>query len=179
MPTNRSIQFRVVAPRLLSMYQLDVQQRMKSIVYRGGVARFDIPENWREEYEPAGGATFYEPGDTTGTLRLNVLSFKKNDDSSSKPWEKLGYRPFRDDIFLKMEEKNFSEDGEDCTLVNWALGYEVDGSGYRVASFNYTVLDRMKKTEQTKKELEIISTILKSAEFGREEGISGDYIHNK
>jgi hypothetical protein len=49
---------------------------LKSIVYRGGVVRFRIPADWQEEYESDGGGTFYAPGDETGTLRLNVTTFR-------------------------------------------------------------------------------------------------------
>ena len=59
---------------------------LKTIEYRGGIARFQIPESWVEEYEPRGGGTFYEPGDDTGTLRINVLDFeRKAKDANSNP----------------------------------------------------------------------------------------------
>ncbi|HMI53316.1 MAG TPA: hypothetical protein VK525_17510 [Candidatus Saccharimonadales bacterium] len=38
---------------------------LKTINYRGGVVRFRIPADWVEEYEEAGGGTFYKPGDNT------------------------------------------------------------------------------------------------------------------
>lgn len=47
---------------------------MKEIVYRGGIVVFSIPSNWKEEYEPNGGATFYQEGFKTGTLRLSILT---------------------------------------------------------------------------------------------------------
>jgi hypothetical protein len=47
---------------------------LKTINYRGGIVRFRIPANWVEEYEDAGGGTFYKPGDNTGTLRLKVMA---------------------------------------------------------------------------------------------------------
>ena len=49
---------------------------MKTICYRGGVVRLQIPAHWAEEYEPAGGGTFYDPAVEAVTLRLNVLTFK-------------------------------------------------------------------------------------------------------
>src|SRR4051812_19119370 len=58
---------------------------LKTIVYRGGVVRFRIPADWQEEYEPAGGGTFYAPGDHTGTLRLNVTSARIRADSPLYP----------------------------------------------------------------------------------------------
>ena len=39
---------------------------LKTINYRGGVVRFRIPASWNEEYEEAGGGTFYAPGDDSG-----------------------------------------------------------------------------------------------------------------
>jgi hypothetical protein len=56
----------------------------KEIIYRGGVVRFFIPKHWSEEYEEDGGGIFYEPGDETGTLRLNVLSFLTKGDVSTR-----------------------------------------------------------------------------------------------
>ena len=46
---------------------------LKTINYRGGIIRFQIPNDWVEEYEDVGGGTFYKPGDDTGTLRVNVM----------------------------------------------------------------------------------------------------------
>jgi hypothetical protein len=49
----------------------------EKIVYRGGIAHFHVPTSWVEEYEPAGGGTFYENKPGTGTLRVNVMDLKK------------------------------------------------------------------------------------------------------
>jgi hypothetical protein len=54
---------------------------MKQIDYRGGIVRFLIPESWVEEYEDAGGGTFYEDRPGCGTLRLNVITAKKPADA--------------------------------------------------------------------------------------------------
>lgn len=56
------------------------QNSKKTINYRDGFVRFDIPDHWVEEYEASGGGTFYELGGDTGTLRLSVLSFKTDID---------------------------------------------------------------------------------------------------
>src|SRR5687767_3790902 len=58
---------------------------LKTINYRGGVVRFCILANWKEEYEEAGGGTFYAPDDDTGTLRLNVMTFKAPPDKPVGP----------------------------------------------------------------------------------------------
>ena len=49
---------------------------LKTISYRGGVVTFQIPSTWIEEYEEQGGGTFYEDSPDSGTLRLNVMTFK-------------------------------------------------------------------------------------------------------
>ena len=54
----------------------------KPVIYRGGLVSFNIPSRWREEYELQGGGTFYEVGEDTGTLRLNVLTFEKKENLS-------------------------------------------------------------------------------------------------
>ncbi|NUY79653.1 hypothetical protein HUK80_02000 [Flavobacterium sp. MAH-1] len=50
---------------------------MKKILYRGGLLQFKIPENDVEEYDEIEGATFYEDGPYTGTVRLNVITLEK------------------------------------------------------------------------------------------------------
>jgi hypothetical protein len=50
--------------------------KMKPIVYRGGIITFRVPATWKEEYEAEGGGTFYDDRPDSGTLRLNVLTFK-------------------------------------------------------------------------------------------------------
>jgi hypothetical protein len=47
---------------------------LKTVNYRGGVVCLGIPSDWLEEYEDAGGGTFYKPGRETGTLRVNVTT---------------------------------------------------------------------------------------------------------
>src|SRR5438128_2678745 len=47
---------------------------LKTINYRGGVLTFRIPSDWIEEYDDMKGGVFYAPGETSGTLRLSVLT---------------------------------------------------------------------------------------------------------
>jgi hypothetical protein len=50
--------------------------KMKTIAYRGGVITFRVPSTWKEEYQPEGGGTFYDPRPGSGTLRLNFMTLK-------------------------------------------------------------------------------------------------------
>src|SRR5215469_14325587 len=56
---------------------------MKQIAYRGGIAQFCVPSSWVEEYEPAGGGTFFEDKAGTGTLRVNVMDLDRSSDDPS------------------------------------------------------------------------------------------------
>jgi hypothetical protein len=51
---------------------------VQDVVYLGGLARFQLPESWLVEVDVYDGGTFYDP-DSSGTLRLNVLSFTSPD----------------------------------------------------------------------------------------------------
>jgi len=64
---------------------------MKTIVYRGGIVRFRIPEHWEEEYEEEGGGTFYDE-DEPGTLRLNVITFEAEENVGASADAILGRR---------------------------------------------------------------------------------------
>ena len=49
-----------------------VSDRFKTVVYRGRIVRFRIPEHWIEEYEHEGGGTFYEGGGIRASHSLRV-----------------------------------------------------------------------------------------------------------
>ncbi|MBL8085918.1 MAG: hypothetical protein JNN26_25045, partial [Candidatus Obscuribacter sp.] len=70
---------------------------MKTIVYRGGIVKFQIPSHWKEEYEEEGGGTFYEDSADSGTLRLNVLTFESEsplgENSSQELLKSLSKQP--------------------------------------------------------------------------------------
>src|SRR5262245_15281126 len=53
-----------------------MERGFKTISYRGGIVSFRIPSNWREEYEPEEGGTFYDDDPDSGTLRVNVITAK-------------------------------------------------------------------------------------------------------
>jgi hypothetical protein len=100
---------------------------LKTITYRGGIAEFSIPSHWREEYEPAGGATFYEDSADSGTLRLSVLSFE----SASTPAEQMAATAFRDGqvtstdgaLPLRRRESSVEENGETLHIVTWDVPF--------------------------------------------------------
>jgi hypothetical protein len=154
--------------------------RLKNISYRGGIACFDIPASWKEEYEPSGGATFYEDRPDSGTLRLNVLSFSSNgketgDQMVASLIAKSGYKMLRDGLAIKQYVKSADEDGEALHIHHWEVAVPVDGCNARLAIFSYTILASQAKDKQIRQEVELLERCIHDGEFSREQGVSGDY----
>ncbi|MGB7848368.1 MAG: hypothetical protein WBL63_22335 [Candidatus Acidiferrum sp.] len=125
---------------------------LKTINYRGGVVRFRIPADWVEEYEDAGGGTFYKPGDDTGTLRLNVLA-------GTAPPGKLAAAAYLAEQFAGVAAKYgvvpeplggsavmvrytlpAEERGQSLKIRTWRIFQALPPSNFRHALFTYTLL---------------------------------------
>ena len=148
--------------------------KAKEIYYRGGIAIFPLPKDWIEAYEPSGGGTFYNDVPNSGTLRLNVLGFENPDGVTIPP----NFEPFRDGLYLRTSKERFVEDGDDCILLSWQIGFPVGEFHFRIANFTYTIEAAMFRGEQAQYEISVVKTVLKMAEFGRELGLSGDFNHD-
>lgn len=158
--------------------------RLKNICYRGGIARFDIPASWKEEYDPSGGATFYEDRPDSGTLRLNVLSFSSNgketgDKMVASLIAKNGYKTLRDGLAIKQYVKSADEDGEDLHIHRWEVAVPVEGCSARLAIFSYTILASQAKDKQVRQDIELLGRCILDGEFSREQGVSGESSHDK
>ena len=122
-------------------------------------------------YELSGGGTFYDDVPNSGTLRLNVLGFEYLDGVTIPP----DFEPFRDGLHLRTSKERFVEDGDECILLSWQIGFPVGEFNFRIANFTYTIeADRFRGT-QAQYEIGVVKMILKMAEFGRELGETGDY----
>jgi hypothetical protein len=124
--------------------------KLKTINYRGGVIRFRIPSDWLEEYEDAGGGTFYKPGEETGTLRVNVTT-------GEGPPEKLltvdnlaeltasgsyGATPvhFGQNAILLRYDMPGEERGHSLTIRCWGILQVLPPKNFRHVLFTYTLL---------------------------------------
>src|SRR6266487_286746 len=56
--------------------QVGGEPPLKTISYRGGLVTFRIPAHWVEEYEPDGGAAFYDDAPDSATFRLQTITMK-------------------------------------------------------------------------------------------------------
>ena len=124
--------------------------KIKTINYRGGVIRFRIPSDWVEEYEDAGGGTFYKPGEEAGTLRVNVIT-------GEGPPEKLltvdnlaeltasvsyGATPVRfgQNAVLFRYDMPGEERGHSLTIRCWGILQVLPPKNFRHVLFTYSLL---------------------------------------
>jgi hypothetical protein len=159
-----------------------MQTRLKRIAYRGGIAKFDIPFSWKEEYEPSGGATFYEDRPDSGTLRLNVLSFSSNGNETGDQMvagliANGGYHLLRDGLAIRKHVEPAEENGEQLQLHYWDVAVPIEGCSARLAIFSYTILASQENDPLTQHSIELLDRSIRAAEYSREQGVTGDYQH--
>jgi hypothetical protein len=160
-----------------------VNSKLKKISYRGGIVVFRIPANWREEYEPEGGGTFYENQPDSGTLRLNVLSFEA---PSNESCEQAAGRVFPAGSFevlpsglcLRHHMLPGKENGEFLHIHRWEIAIPIPPKSFNLVCFAYTIVAGQESTPRIAAELKLVDLLVRSAEFGRVPGVSGHYFHD-
>ena len=160
---------------------------LKIINYRGGIARFRVPSSWVEEYDPAGGGTFYEDGPDTGTLRINVMGFEKPEGgpSSDTPQALLArldgacevqQRP--DGVAIARSSRTALEKGVQLLIRTWQIGVQVTPKHFRLLVFTYTILAEKGHKPALQQELDLLDKLIAEGEYPAVQGVAGDYIHN-
>jgi hypothetical protein len=149
---------------------------LKTICYRGGIVRFDIPASWQEEYEPAGGAMFYEDRPDSGTLRLNVLSFSSNGKETGEEMvaslvAESGYQAHLDGLAIKQYVQQAEEEGEPLKLYYWEVAIPVEGCNARLAIFSYTILASQADDPHVQQEIEMLGNSIRDGVYSRERGV--------
>jgi hypothetical protein len=158
---------------------ISAAETTKTISYRGGIVAFSIPATWKEEYEPSGGATFYEDRSESGTLRLNVLSASSKDE----PAQKMALRVFPSGTYellangfpMRYEIKDGDEGGVKLHLHSWSVAVPVPPHSLRLVIFRHAVLAGQESDPLIKTELDFLQQSIRHAVFSQAPGISGDY----
>jgi len=148
---------------------------MKAISYRGGIITFGIPANWKEEYEPEGGGTFYEKGKDTGTLRLNVITAK------APPGELPvdGYSYFSSKSLangerlikgqagdgIKLSQISTQENGTPIDVYSWQVAHTAPPVKFYIASFTWTILTRQSSDPKFQKQIEMLTEEISKSVF--------------
>jgi hypothetical protein len=152
--------------------------KLKEVTYRGGLLRFALPEHWVEEYAPEGGGTFYtdEPG--SGTLRLSVITFagpSQPDRATLLKAVQHGGIPemLSTGNALVRYSEEASEAGIPLTVFYWEIANSVPPRHLRLALFSYTVGTRHARESKTQREVEMLDSLIRTAEFSPELGVFG------
>ena len=148
---------------------------MKVIKYRGGVVIYRIPDNWVEEYEDEGGGTFYEDCPDSGTLRLNVISFK----AQSKPTPDVIKKALMSSKDSSIGKINFlpngngvlncrkctSEENRRLTIYYWEVAHPIPPDHFDYAIFSYTILEDRESDPQIQAELSMLDQEIRASIF--------------
>jgi hypothetical protein len=156
---------------------------VKSIVYRGGIAKFHLPSTWIEEYEPAGGGTFYEDKADAGTLRINVMEFNKppNDptdtayDFLSKIGNANAIKELRKGLAISCLKKREAENGKKLLLYIWQIGVHVTPLHFRLIAFTYTILAEHEFNDNVQQEIAMLDKSISEGEYSATRGVPGKY----
>ena len=149
---------------------------MKRILYRGGIASFDIPGSWVEEHQPEGGASFFEDLPDSGTLRLNVLSFGSDgnvagEEIVSRLVRERGFFPLDPGLALKRYVKTVPEDGESLKVYYWEVAVPVNSSSARLVIFSFTILASQGVDLYYQNQIALLDQCIRSGTFSREPGL--------
>ncbi|MFN6312824.1 MAG: hypothetical protein ACK56X_04440 [Planctomyces sp.] len=152
--------------------------KLKTVAYRGGIAKFSIPDSWLEENEPSGGATYYEDREDSGTLRLNVLQFESKEPSEMMIQDLIrnqNYEPLQDELAIRRETESTSENGETLDIYSWNVAVPVPPNTVRLAVFSYTILQSQLSESPFQREIEVLDNSFRHAEYSKDAGMAGDY----
>ena len=144
---------------------------------------FYLPTHWKEEYEPLGGATFYEACLDSGTLRLNVLSFENNKGKSAEDMVATVFAPEEREILangltMRRIMKTAEENGEILHIHRWEVAVPIPPNGINIVVFAHTLVAGQESEPARAAELEFIDWSVRHAEFARGKGESGPYYHS-
>lgn len=149
---------------------------MKTIVYRGGLLKFQLPEDWVEEYGEEGGGTFYLDEEDSGTLRVNVLTFQGGSSATGnaalevlqtlekKPGVVVESLPTEKTAIARYFEDG-DEDGELLRIWYWQIACIIQPEYLHIAIFSYSVLKSLEDSPIVSKDLAMINKSLREIEF--------------
>lgn len=154
---------------------------MKTVFYRGGILKFQIPRHWKEEYEEEGGGTFYEDSADSGTLRLNVLTFESEsplgENSSQELLKSISKQPeaiienLPDKLSAMLSYSEYTQDGDDLLkMCFWNIANRIPPKHQRIALFSYCFLASQENSARIKDDLSMLNQSLRKCVFALEPG---------
>ncbi|HET9317667.1 MAG TPA: hypothetical protein VFQ51_18890 [Vicinamibacteria bacterium] len=150
---------------------------MKEIVYRGGLVWLLLPEAWREEHGPEGGATFSDPASSDRALRLNTITAEKRGAGpeelafllgSLRPAGECTLTSLPDGQLLLKHVDAGREAGADVVLYTWQLARSVSGGRARIAVFTLAVAAEQASSALTNDDRRRVERIVRAARIAED-----------
>ena len=138
-----------------------------------GILTFRIPQNWVEETEPNGFGVYYLAAPDSGTLRVNILSFRKPGCVNQKSYAlALGkaLTPGNVEVLanghlLRIDSLPAEEEGTALLTRCWQLARVYPPDEVRLATFTHTLLTKSINTRGAQDELGSIDQEVRRASF--------------
>ncbi len=146
---------------------------MKTVTSRGGQVQFLLPEDW--VVEPSdNGIQAYSPQPASGTLRLDVLTFRLRSGAAPQSADHLLRRlggngepvPLANGVWMARYRKESAEDGVPNVQTYWHLGLVRDPE-YFEAIFSYTLDQDQLEEPRHKADLEMLEREVPAARFAK------------
>lgn len=152
-----------------------IAESLKEINFHGGVIKFNIPSNWKEEYGKNGKGAFYEDAPDTGTLRLSVVTMEAPPDakgnllvlalSSIPDIDQKNIEILANGNALAHAVQRSEDEGTKITLYWWYLANHVPPNDVRMAVYSYAILTSKENDRKTKEEIGLLERQIKNAVF--------------
>lgn len=131
------------------------------------------------EHEEGGGGVYWNPDVDAGTLRLDLITFKRSGSIPKQSAVELLQSLSGDGIVSELSHGNAvrvstssaEEDGSTIKQYYWELVNFVGQNHFRLAVFSYTILASQENDPVVVAELKILNESLRVAEFSSELGV--------
>ncbi|MEO5931426.1 MAG: hypothetical protein ABIR47_15945 [Candidatus Kapaibacterium sp.] len=154
---------------------------LKTIVYRGGLVTFRIPDNWIEEYGEEGGGTFYEEAPDSTTFRLEVISMEPSSpvtsESAPKVLSTLGsiapgtIEQLPGGCALVRYEQFPTDRGHQLCVTYWSVAHVIPPNHVRLATFSHTMLEHQRGDARFQEELALLDREVRACTFSSVVGV--------
>ncbi len=155
---------------------------LKTISYRGGVVTFRIPANWKEEYSPEGGASFYGDAPDSPTFRLEVITAKSPSPitpansadvlSALRQFASGSIERLPSGCALIRHTQSTVDRGHQLFITFWSVAHVIPPDHARVATFSYTLLDRQRSDFRFEHEMELLDREVRASIFSPVLGVT-------
>lgn len=144
---------------------------MKTVSSAGGQVRFRVPKHWQQEAD-GNGTMLYAPEPNSGTLRLNVLTFRNPEPTPSDPPELADEAEVHgvplelllSGAYMVRTRKKFREEEDDCSMETWQLEVK-EGYHVVIAIFTFTLLEEQMSGIKYQDQLMMLDHEIRGAEI--------------